>query len=112
MPDAESPAPPPGLSLELSLSWCEHGGKAALRVSGWAEAELRLLQGLDAGELGRHLALLTSEALEAGVEAGGDPRTAPSIAGRFEVGGDSVYFVPRFPFVAGMRYSLLVTTSP
>ena len=112
MPDTESPAqspgPPLGPSPGLSLAWCDRGGKAALKISGWAEAELRDLQGLDAVNLGRRLALLTSEALESGGDPGTAPIAAPSIAGRFEVDAGSVYFVPRFPFVAGMRYSLLV----
>ena len=99
----------PGMAhSELALAWRDHRGTNALSVSGWAEAELRDLEGLDAGELSRRLALLTTEALE----SGGDPQAIPSIAGRFELAGDSVYFVPRFPFVAGMRYSLLVYCRP
>ena len=88
---------------ELVLAWCNYGGKDALRISGWTEAELRELQRLDAGELNRRLALLTTEALA----ASGAPQGVLAIAGRFEVGAGSVYFVPRFPFVAGMSYSLL-----
>ncbi|MBM3946135.1 MAG: hypothetical protein FJ315_01885, partial [SAR202 cluster bacterium] len=34
------------------------------------------------------------------------------MAGRFEVDGDSVCFMPRFPFVGGMGYSLLVRWPP
>ena len=97
--------PVPGTeSPNLALAWCELGGKDALRVSGWTETELRELQGLDAGGLGRRLALLTSEALESGADA----RTIPPVAGRFEVDSHAVHFVPRFPFVAGIRYALVV----
>ena len=92
------------MPLNLDLSWCELDGRNALRVSGWTKDGLRQLQGLDAGELTRRLALYTSEALESGE----NPALIPSIAGRFEVGGDSVCFLPRFPFVPGMRYSLVV----
>ena len=92
----------------LTLAWRDHRGTGALSVSGWAEAELRELEGLDAGELNRRLALLTTEALE----SGGEPKAVPSVAGRFELAGGSVYFVPRFPFVAGMRYSLLAYRRP
>ena len=92
----------------LALSWCYLGGEDALKVSGWTAAELGELQGMDAGELRRRLALFTSEALA----SGGDARSSPSVAGRFQVAGDSVYFIPRFPFVAGMRYSLVVDRPP
>ncbi len=92
------------MSPHLALSWCQVGGKDALRVSGWTAAELGELQGPDAGELRRRLALLTSEALESGP----DPWATPGVAGRFQVAGDSVYFIPRFPFVAGISYSLVV----
>ena len=98
-------------SHDLALTWCDYRGKESLRVSGWTDDELGVLEGLDAGELtgalNRRLALLTAEALE----SGGDPGAVPAVAGQFEVSGESVYsvyFIPRFPFVAGMRYSLLV----
>lgn len=94
----------PGMAFPgLTLAWCDHDGKSALRIGGWTEAELNELKGLDAGGLGRCLALLPAEVLE----SGGDPQAVPPIAGRFESAGDSVYFLPRFPFLAGMRYSLL-----
>ena len=95
-------------SHDLALTWCDYRGKDSLKVSGWTVAELGVLEGLDAGELNRCLALLTSEALESGEKSGADPGAIPAAAGRFELSGESVYFVPRFPFVAGMRYSLLV----
>ena len=93
----------PTESPGLTLTWCDHLGKDALSVSGWTQSELGQLEGLDAGELNRRLALLTTEVLE----SGGDAWALPSVAGRFELAGDSIYFLPRFPFVAGMRYSLL-----
>ena len=92
------------MPLNLELSWCELEGRNALRISGWTGTELQELQGLDAGGLTRRLALYTSESLE----SGGDLALMPFIAGRFQVSGDSVCFLPRFPFVAGMRYSLAV----
>ena len=95
------------MHTELTLSWRQYGAREALGISGWSDAEISELQGLDAGELHRRLALLTSEALA----AGGDPWAAPSVAGRFEIDGDTLYFIPRFPFVAGVGYSLAVRRS-
>ena len=102
-------------SHDLALTWCDYRGKDSLKVSGWTVAELGVLEGLDAGELNRCLALLTAEALESGVKSGVksgvEPGAIPAAAGRFELSGESVYsvyFIPRFPFIAGMRYSLLV----
>ena len=92
---------------ELTLAWCEYRDKDALKVSGWAEAEIQELRGLGAGEFHRRLAFLTSEALE----SGSDPWAIPPIAGRFETDAEALYFLPRFPFLAGMRYSLLVAPS-
>ncbi|MCY4365556.1 MAG: hypothetical protein OXE17_04955 [Chloroflexi bacterium] len=92
---------------DLSLAWRQYNGKDALQASGWTSAELDELQGPDGGGPGRRLALLTAEALE-GVT---DPRPIPSIAGRFEVDAEAVWFIPRFPFVAGMAYCLLVYPS-
>jgi hypothetical protein len=89
---------------QLRLEWAEHQGKICLKISGWTEPELRELGGLDAGELGRRLALLPSEFLS----TGGDFRAVPSIAGHFALEQDSVCFVPRFPFTDGTSYSLLV----
>ena len=93
------------MTSALTLAWCEYRDKDALRVSGWSEADIKELQGLGDGELRRRLALLTSEALA----SSSDPWAIPSVAGKFEADGKAIYFVPRFPFVAGMRYSLLVT---
>ena len=89
---------------DLQLEWAQHEGRDCLKISGWAEAELSELDGLDAGALSRRLAVYPSEALTPG---GGKP-TVPPVAGRFVVEGGSVCFVPRFPFAGGVSYSLLV----
>ena len=87
----------------LTLAWRDHNGRAALKIGGWAPAEFSDLEGLDAGELSRRFALLTTEALE----SGRDVNSVPPVAGRFEVAADALYFIPRFPFVAGASYSLV-----
>ena len=91
-------------SRHLDLDWVDHGGRSWLRVRGWTETEVRELGGLAGGELGSRLAILPSEVLE----AGGDLRSLPPAAGNFTVESGSVRFVPRFPFMDGMGYSLLV----
>ena len=91
----------------LRLEWAERDGRGCLEVRGWTETELGELEGLDAGELGRRLALYTSEAL-----AGSDDlRAVPPVAGSFASVGAVVHFTPRFPFADGMSYSLVVDTA-
>ena len=87
----------------LQLEWAERNGRDCLEIRGWTEAELRQLAGLDTGEFGRRLALYTDETLA----DGGGPGSVPAVAGRFASGDGVIYFVPRFPFSAGMSYSLL-----
>ena len=88
----------------LELAWSEREGHSWLRVSGWTAAEFRELGGLDAAKLGRWLAVLPSELVEAGVNL----RAIQPLAGRFEIDQDAICFVPRFPFLDGLSYSLLV----
>lgn len=92
----------------LEPAWSDHGGRVCLRVRGWTGAELRALGALTSAELGRRLAVLPTELVEAGV----DPHTLQPVVGRFELDGDAVCFVPRFPFVDGTSYSLLVDSNP
>ncbi len=93
---------------ELELAWSEHEGHSCLRVRGWTEAEFRELGGLAAAKLGRRLAVLPSEL----VEAGAAMRGLQPVAGHFEVDRDAICFLPRFPFLDGMSYSLLVYSPP
>ena len=91
----------------LRLQWAERAGRDCLEVRGWTEAEARELARLDAGELGRRLALYTGEALA----DGGDLPAVPPVAGSFTSAGAVVRFTPRFPFADGMTYSLVVDTA-
>ncbi len=88
----------------LQLEWAQHEGRDCLKIGGWTEAELGELNGLDAGALSRRLALYPSEAVPHG---GGWP-VVPPVAGSFLIEGEAAWFVPRFPFVDGVSYSLLV----
>ena len=96
--------PPAG----INLAWCERNGKETLKIVGWDRAVPADLGGPDAGDVSRRFALLTTEALE----SGRDVNTVPPVAGRFEVSGDALFFIPRFPFVAGASYSLVARTAP
>ena len=88
----------------LKLSWFEFEGNSCLQVRGWTRAEFRKLGGLDATQLGQRLAVLPSELVEAGVNL----RATQPLAGGFEIDQGAVCFVPRFPFLDGLSYSLLV----
>ncbi len=89
---------------QLHLDWAQYRGKESLKVGGWSQSELRELDGLGTGELSRRLTLLTRDVLD----AGGNFPGIPSIAGNFAVDFESVWFVPRFPFMDGMDYSLVI----
>ena len=92
----------------LELAWSEHQGRSCLRIGGWTDAEFRALGGLAAGEIVRRLAFVPTEF----IEAGGDLHAGQTMAGQFEVEEDTVLFIPRFPFMDGIGYSLLVDSSP
>ena len=92
----------------LDLAWSEHQGRSCLRVRGWTGKQLRELSGLDAADLSRRLALLPSEVVEAGANLQG----IQPIAGSFEFDQDAICFLPRFPFLDGISYSLLVHSMP
>ena len=89
----------------LELAWSEHRGSSCLRVCGWTTVEFVELGGLGQLGLGRRLALLPSEL----VEAGANLSALQPIAGRFEFDQDAICFLPRFPFLDRVSYSLLVS---
>ena len=90
----------------LELAWSERRGQVVLRATGWTAAELHQFDAPEGSGLGRWLAVLPADLVE---EAAGARGWQP-IAGRFERDGDAVSFVPRFPFVAGSAYSLVVSS--
>ena len=63
---------------------------------------------LAVADLGRRLAVLPSEVVEAGVNVG----AIQPIAGGFEFDQDAICFLPRFPFLDGISYSLIVHPVP
>ena len=92
----------------LELDWSEHRGRGCLRVRGWTETGFQQLEALAAAELSRRLVVLPNESLNELLGSGADFRAVQPIAGRFEFDRGSVYFLPRFPFLDGRCYSLLV----
>ena len=92
----------------LDLAWSKHEGRGCLRISGWTVAEFREVSGLATVELAQRLAVLPSEIVESGTKL---PVVQPT-AGRFEIDQDAICFVPRFPFLDGTSYSLLIDSGP
>ena len=88
----------------LELAWSDRRGQACLEVRGWTEAELHELSGLASAQLGRRLVVLPSDLVEAATNLG----ALQPLAGRFVVDQDAISFIPRFPFLEGTSYSLLV----
>lgn len=90
--------------LAAELSACE--GQECLRITGLPEQELLRLQVLSQADLARLLPVYPTTLLEAERLAA----TSASAAGRYAVTGESVRFFPRFPFLAGTSYTVLVRT--
>jgi hypothetical protein len=88
----------------LELAWTERCGRVSLRISGWDGAELRELGAMPSSRLSCRLAVLPGEIAGAATSIEG----LQPIAGRFEVKEDRIFFEPRFPFVDGAEYALLV----
>lgn len=88
----------------LDLAWSSCEGQECLRVGGWTAAEVRELNRLLPAEFGRRLAVLPS----ALVDAGARPAAMQPLTGRFVLDGDAICFIPRFPFVDGIGYALLI----
>ena len=95
----------------LTLAWDCLEGKTALRISGWTAVELGDMEGLDAGELSRRLAVMTADAAESSPDLA-DPDNVPRVAGNSIIDGDALFFIPRFPFVDGMGYAVVFYGTP
>lgn len=88
----------------LELDWSDDHDRECLRIRGWTGAELRELGGLAPSELSRRLAVLPTELVDVKATREG----LQPVAGSLQVEGDAVLFAPRFPFMHGTSYSLLV----
>lgn len=88
----------------LRLDWSQAHGGELLRIRGWRDPDLVWLRSASEDELRRRLVVLATDLVEATRTVHG----LAAIAGRFEIDGDEVHFVPRFPFVSGTSYSVLI----
>ncbi len=88
----------------LHLTWSTHGERTCLETRGWTDVELRALKSADAAGRTHLVAVLPSEFVPslARLEA------LLPLAGEFDIAWDALRFTPRFPFLDGMSYSLLV----
>ena len=93
---------------QLELEWSERQGRSCLRVHGFTGTEFRELSKLAAADISRRLAVLPSEAFESAAKL----RAIQPIAGSFEFDQSTICFLPRFPFMDGLSYSLLVHPVP
>ena len=87
----------------MTLTWSYHAGRDCLRVVGWLPAAPGAVAQLDPEALARRFAVVPASLVHAATEVS----ALQPLAGRFEVGGDALCFVPRWPFVAGLEYALL-----
>jgi hypothetical protein len=78
----------------LELSWADHGGAPTLVIRGWSGA---------AAQPDHRLSVFPTDVLETGA----DPLSLQPIAGSLVPMDGAVRFVPRFPFVAGARYTVV-----
>ena len=88
----------------LRLDWSGAHGEEQLRIRGWRDTDLAWLHSVSQGELRRRLAVVATDLIDATRTVCG----LPAVAGRFEIDGDEVRFVPRFPFLPGTNYSVLI----
>jgi hypothetical protein len=83
----------------IELTWQDGPGISSLRAEGWASGDLRAFTA--AVDVGSELSVFPADAL-----CNGDI-PAQGMPGEFNVTGDAVTFVPRFPFVEGTMYVLV-----
>ena len=88
----------------LELAWSEHQGHECIRVQGWTETELQELTSLAPSELDQRLVVFPSEFIESGTHI----YALQPFTGSFKTDGTAICFVPRFPFLDGTSYSLVV----
>jgi hypothetical protein len=86
----------------------------ALRLTGLPRGAATALAGGDPNRLARRVIVATDDAVtraRAGRGVLGIEGSLPVVAGRFEADGDALRFVPRFPFLPGTAYRVLVHRS-
>jgi hypothetical protein len=96
----------------VRLEWSHHDGVDCLLLVGLAGGSANL-RALTERELARRLPVYPSELVRGDDEHPGAVATGavPQIGGRYVVGSDGVFFVPRYAFLDGTSYTLLVHRS-
>jgi hypothetical protein len=88
----------------LRLAWSRHQGDDCLRLTGWSARALDSLRTLDETDRARGLPVYPTELL-----AGSAFKpTHDGVGGSYAIDGESVCFVPTYPFLAGTSYTVLV----
>lgn len=91
--------------MTLGLSWAA-GGKA-VELVGCGAGELARARTLVPDQLAAAFPVFPAELI--GADGDGAPPVLQPMAGRYDVVGDAVRFTPRFPFLAGTVYAMVVT---
>jgi hypothetical protein len=88
----------------LTLDWSTDGRDDCLVIRGWDDDQLARFRAAPASALGRLVPVYPTEV----VESARASAALQPVAGRYAVGHDGIRFVPRFPFVAGTSYSVVL----
>jgi hypothetical protein len=88
----------------LVLMWGDRSSGVVLLAAGWTVDEQRELAELPPAEVEGRFAVLPSDVVD---RRAFGPEMQP-VAGAFEIIGGTMSFTPRFPFLPGRRYTLLV----
>ena len=86
------------------VAWATHDGVDCLVLRGLPPATLTYLDSRIPEGLARSLPVVPSEVVDAGERMG----TLQSMPGRYAVTGEEVSFTPRFPFLAGTSYAMVL----
>ena len=87
----------------MRVVWSSSLGVDCLRLTGWSTRALARVSALTPAERARHVPVYPTELVpSAGVS------NLPSVAGNYVVDGDTLCFVPTYPFISGTSYTVLV----
>jgi hypothetical protein len=105
-------ARPPHGSASLTLAWSSYEGRDCLSVLGWSPDALGVLAQLSDAEVGKRVVLYSSDLVRGEGSSRGRIGTmsVPPFACRHVV-RDGLHLLPRFPFLPGTSYTVLVARS-
>jgi hypothetical protein len=88
----------------LRVVWSSYLGVDCLRLTGWSARALERVSAMTPRERARHVPVYPTELVQSALGAS----NLPSADGKYEVDGDTLCFVPTYPFMAGTSYTVLV----